>query len=177
MIKPDTAPYQLDKTDTNKTPGISRAGFETLAGLASSRGLYSRPEGIIVLIIVVANDEHGGIIAWASLYTETMSTTLITALLAIVQIADIVIHAATGQLEPVRVAANVIVLALLAARSFGKPRQAWTLAAGAGYLALNLLFVAQHGITNAAQDGQLRVTLVVLVLATVSLLAMLLRKE
>lgn len=106
-----------------------------------------------------------------------MSNTLIVALLALIQIADIVIHAATGQLEPLRVTANVIVLALLAARSFGKPSQAWTLAAGAAYLVLNLLFVAQHGITNAAQGGQLRVTLVVLVLATVVLLGMLIRKK
>jgi hypothetical protein len=106
-----------------------------------------------------------------------LSNTLIVALLAFVQVADIVIHAATGQLEPIRVASNLIVLALLAASILGKPSRAWTLAAGAAYLGLNLLFLAQHSITNAARGGQLRVTLVVLVLATVGLLGMLLRKK
>lgn len=101
---------------------------------------------------------------------------MIVSLLALVQVLDIVLHAATGQLEPVRVAANLIVLALLAASTVGKPGKAWTLAAGAAYLGLNLLFLVQHGITNAAQGGQLRVTLVVLVLATVWLLGMLIRK-
>lgn len=102
---------------------------------------------------------------------------MIVGLLALVQVADIAIHAATGQLEPMRVTANLIVLALLAASRLGKPGKVWTLAAGAAYLGLNLLFVAQHGITNSAQGGQLRVTLVVLVLATVGLLGILIRKK
>ena len=106
-----------------------------------------------------------------------MSARTIVSLLALVQVLDIVIHAATGQLEPVRVGSNLIVLALLAARSFVNAGTAWTLGAGAAYLALNLLFIAQHGITNAAQGGQLRVTLVVLVLATVGLLGLLTRKK
>jgi hypothetical protein len=103
---------------------------------------------------------------------------MLSFLIAAIQVADVVIHAAIGQLEPVRVAANLIVLAWLVAGALGRLTSTrWTLGVLAAYLALNGFFVAEAGITNPAQGGQLRVTLVLLVLATAGLLGLLSRKQ
>ncbi|NUM44824.1 MAG: hypothetical protein HUU38_08950 [Anaerolineales bacterium] len=84
--------------------------------------------------------------------------------LALLQIVDLLLHAATGQLEPLRVTSNLIILLWLVLGAFGKlkTRRAALLATGS-YLALNLLFLALNGVTNPAQGGELRITLFVLV--------------
>ena len=87
--------------------------------------------------------------------------------IALVQVFDIVIHAATDQLEAIRVASNLIVLLWLAALATGKIRthhgQAATGVVGI-YLVLNLIFLASNGVTNS---GELRVTLFLVLTLTV----------
>lgn len=86
-----------------------------------------------------------------------------------VQVVDIVLHAATHQLEPIRVASNGLILLWLALLARGSMRTKFRLTALGAiglYLALNLIFLAQAGLTNAAQGGGLRVTLFLLVFLT-----------
>jgi hypothetical protein len=90
--------------------------------------------------------------------------------LALLQIVDLLLHAATGQLEPLRVTANLIILLWLGFFASGslKTHRAALLATGS-YLALNLLFLALNGVTNPAQGGELRITLFGLVFVTAGL--------
>jgi len=93
-------------------------------------------------------------------------TTALTLAIALVQIFDIVIHAATDQLEPLRVASNMIILIWLAVSLSGQFNTKSMLAAGGalgGYVILNGLFLALEGVTNPGQDGELRVMLFVLI--------------
>ncbi|MDQ2092463.1 hypothetical protein [Marimonas arenosa] len=87
---------------------------------------------------------------------------LVAALLS-VQLFDIIIHVATDQVEPIRIASN----ALLGLWAIGTvfslvPAKAATIAITL-YLILNGWFVALHGVTNQDQGGAVRVTLFVLV--------------
>lgn len=89
--------------------------------------------------------------------------------IAAVQGVDIVLHAATNQLEPLRVSSNVVVLAWLAAVAWSKfdartPRVA-ALFIGA-YVVLNGIFLAVEGVLN---DGQPRTAMFLLVFLTVTL--------
>jgi hypothetical protein len=96
----------------------------------------------------------------------------IIVLLVVLQLFDIVIHAATDQLETIRVASNVIILVWLVAVASGRIHaRSVQAAAGAigAYLGLNILFLALEGVTNPNQDGALRVTLFALVFLTVVL--------
>ena len=91
---------------------------------------------------------------------------------AIIQVFDIIIHAATDQLEILRVTSNVIILLWLAIVTMGKfnlkfPQIAAT-SIGA-YLVLNAIFLAMAGMTNAEQGGGLRITLFLLVFLTITL--------
>jgi hypothetical protein len=96
----------------------------------------------------------------------------IIVLLVVLQLFDIVIHAATDQLETIRVASNVIILVWLMAIASGRINaisvQAAVGSIGA-YLGLNILFLALEGVTNPNQGGELRVMLFLLVFLTVVL--------
>ncbi len=92
--------------------------------------------------------------------------------IATLQAVDFVLHAATNQLEPIRVTANLIVLlwlALIAAGRLTALRRPAAVTAIGAYVILNGLFLAQAGLTNPAQGGALRVTLLVLVVLTTGL--------
>ena len=92
--------------------------------------------------------------------------------LAAIQIVDIVVHAATGQLEPLRVTSNVIILlwlAMLMTGRLGISAETVGAIAVAAYILLNVLFVAFEGVVNSAQGGAPRIVLVVLLLLTAGL--------
>lgn len=94
--------------------------------------------------------------------------------LVLVQIFDVVIHAATNQLEPIRVAANVIILLWLVAINSGRFKANFlpiSFASIGAYLVLNLIFLARDGLTNPAQGDEPRVILLTLVILTVILSA------
>ncbi|MBX3084869.1 MAG: hypothetical protein KF716_24755 [Anaerolineae bacterium] len=96
--------------------------------------------------------------------------------IALVQIVDIILHVATNQAEPIRITSNLAVLVWLAFLAFGKFKQGFrlmTVGFIGVYLALNIAFLAMSGLTNAAQGGGLRVTLLVLIALTVILAALL----
>lgn len=92
--------------------------------------------------------------------------------IAITQLFDIMIHAATDQLEPLRVSSNLILLIWLALMVSGR-LQANSLRVAViailVYLILNVVFLALEGVTNANQGGELRVMLFLLIFITVTL--------
>lgn len=92
--------------------------------------------------------------------------------IAITQLFDIMIHAATDQLEPLRVSSNLILLLWLALIVSGR-LQANSLRVAViailVYLILNVVFLALEGVTNANQGGELRVMLFLLIFITVIL--------
>jgi len=92
--------------------------------------------------------------------------------LVLVQIMDVVIHAATNQLEPIRVTANVIILLWLVAINSDRSK-AYFLPLSIGsigaYLVLNLIFLVREGLTNPAQGNEPRVMLFLLVILTLIL--------
>ncbi len=105
---------------------------------------------------------------------QNRSTTLLKVFgisIALLQVFDIAIHAATDQLEFLRVSSNVIIFLWLAMLASGKGNVKAGLAAisavGA-YLILNLIFLAREGFTNPEQGGGLRVMLLLLVFLTVA---------
>ena len=92
--------------------------------------------------------------------------------IAVIQILDIVLHAATGQLETIRVSSNLVMLLWLAVATSGRVGANFlSIATGSIgiYLLLNLVFLTREGLTNAEQGGELRITLFALVLLTVTL--------
>lgn len=92
--------------------------------------------------------------------------------IAIVQVFDILIHAATNQLELLRVTANIILLIWLAIVFFGRLGQvSKAISAGAIslYFLLNLIFLFQAGFTNPDQGGAPRTMLFILVFLTIVL--------
>ncbi len=92
-------------------------------------------------------------------------------LLIAVQMFDIAVHIATGQVEPLRIASNIVIVAgAFAAMRLapGAARSAvWI--GGLGYLALNLVFLAVFGLTNPATET-VRVPLFVFVAVSLALL-------
>ena len=92
------------------------------------------------------------------------------AAVVVVQTLDVLIHAVSGMIEPLRVSANVM-LVLGAWMILGSPAGAKGVgvANGFAFLVLNGVFVAVHGMTNPV-TGNLRVPMVVLVIG--SLLAL-----
>ena len=84
----------------------------------------------------------------------------------VVQALDVLIHAASGMLEPLRVSANVM-LGVGAWMILGSPAGAKGVgvANGFAFLVLNGVFVAVHGMTNPV-TGNLRVPMVVLVVGS-----------
>ena len=102
------------------------------------------------------------------------TTTLLKVLgiaIALLQLFDIAIHAATNQLELLRVSSNGIILLWLAVSASEWRNAKGVLAAisavGA-YLILNLIFLVREGLTNPEQGGGLRVMLLLLVFLTVA---------
>lgn len=97
--------------------------------------------------------------------------------LALLQVFDIIIHAATNQLEALRVTSNIVILLWLAAKSMGwltaKPKYA-AIAAPGIYLVLNFVFLINNGFTN---NGEPRTMLFILVALTITLSAILLSKS
>ena len=93
--------------------------------------------------------------------------------IAIVQVFDIFIHVATNQVEPIRITSNIIILLWLTTVFILSTFKANFLKMAIGsivaYLVLNIIFLTLEGVTNAEQGGELRVTLFVLVLLTVTL--------
>lgn len=90
----------------------------------------------------------------------------------VIQVIDIAIHAATQQIETLRVASNLLILAWVAVVMLGKIREKFTVVASSTigtYLALNVIFLLREGLTNPNQGGELRVMLFVLVGVTVVL--------
>lgn len=96
--------------------------------------------------------------------------------LVLVQIFDVVIHAATNQLEPIRVTGNVIILFWLIVVGSGRFKTNFrpiSFGSIGAYLVLNLIFLAREGVTNPAQDNEPRVVLFLLLALTLILSAIL----
>lgn len=73
---------------------------------------------------------------------------IVTGILAALTVFDIVLHVAIDDVEPLRIAGNIIVLATaLGILVIPRMRRAWiAFAAGAWNLVLNLVFIGQEGI-------------------------------
>jgi hypothetical protein len=90
----------------------------------------------------------------------------------LIQLFDIIIHVATDQAEPIRIASNIIVIGWLVGVLAGWLQGQWrpiSFGVIGTYLLLNLIFLAQNGLTNPEQGGALRTMLFLLVGATVGL--------
>ena len=94
--------------------------------------------------------------------------------IAVIQLADIIIHAATNQLEIIRVSSNLIILLWLMVfmLNWYKTKFLQISISSIGlYVILNFIFLAREGLTNSEQGGSLRITLFLLVFLTVTLSA------
>jgi hypothetical protein len=100
---------------------------------------------------------------------------ILGSVIALIQIFDIFIHVATNQVEPIRISSNIIILLwlttvfILRATTFNANFQKMAIGSIVAYLVLNIIFLMLEGVTNEAQGGELRLTLFVLVLLTVTL--------
>jgi hypothetical protein len=92
--------------------------------------------------------------------------------IAVVQVVDIVIHAATDQVEILRILSNLIVLFWVVGVVWGRFKTGslpMSVGAVGVYLLLNLTFLALEGVTNPAQGDAPRIMLFLLVLLTLGL--------
>jgi len=92
-------------------------------------------------------------------------------LIIVVQLFDIAIHAATDQLELLRVLSNLIILIwvfLLLVNNLRERAKSLALVFIGAYLGINLIFLALEGLTNP-NTGALRSMLFVLVILTAAL--------
>ncbi|MEO0999931.1 MAG: hypothetical protein AAFW69_04920 [Pseudomonadota bacterium] len=91
------------------------------------------------------------------------------AALVVVQALDVLLHVVTGQIEPIRIASNLILVAgaFAAMRAAGRAR---LLIAGAVlvYVLLNAVFLGQNGLVNPATEA-LRIPLFAFVIGSVAL--------
>ena len=74
----------------------------------------------------------------------------------LVQVFDIVIHVATGRVEPLRIASNAVVLAWATVILSGRPTAGFvgiTVGSIGGSLALNGLFLAREGLTSSSSNA------------------------
>lgn len=95
--------------------------------------------------------------------------------IAVIQLADIIIHAATSQLEIIRVSSNLIILLWLAVvmLNWYKTKFLQISISSIGlYVIFNYIFLAREGLTNPEQGGSLRITLFLLMFLTVTLSAL-----
>ncbi|MFN2323853.1 MAG: hypothetical protein ABR510_12950 [Trueperaceae bacterium] len=97
-----------------------------------------------------------------------LSVLVWAAVLGLIQGFDVGVHVASGQLEPLRVAASLLVTvwAIVAVVRRDAARRTVVVAALGAYLALNAVFLALEGVTNPAQDGAVRWMLFALVATT-----------
>ncbi len=92
--------------------------------------------------------------------------------IALIQIFDILIHASANQLEPIRVASNIIILLWLGCLARGMFKHRFLPLSAAfisAYLILNIIFLALEGLTNPAQGGAVRSMLLLLIILTMTL--------
>lgn len=99
--------------------------------------------------------------------------------IALIQLIDIIIHAATDQLEFLRVTSNILILIWLTVLCLTKVKTNRFASFGTVglYLFLNLLFLAQAGFTNPTQGGAPRTMLFILVILTTALSTWLTTKQ
>lgn len=95
--------------------------------------------------------------------------------IVLLQVFDIIIHAATNQLELLRVTANSLIIAAFLAMHNPVMRLKHWRVVGI-YLALNLFFLAREGFTNPA-TGEPRTALFILVVLTTALSSLLLYRS
>ncbi len=107
-----------------------------------------------------------------------MRTTKILGIaIILVQLIDFVVHAGTDQIERTRIAASLIMV-FWVLRVPNNPSATYTGLASLGiYLALNLFFLWQNGLTNPAAGGALRIPLFVFVVLTSALATALLTRK
>ncbi len=104
-------------------------------------------------------------------FNQTSAFKALGAGIILIQLFDLLIHAATNQLEILRVSSNIILLLWLAVTALGRYNTKFlSLAVGSigGYLALNFIFLALEGVTNVEQGGELRGMLFLLMSLTVA---------
>ena len=91
--------------------------------------------------------------------------------IALIQFFDVMLHAATDQLEFLRVTSNLVILSWLVFLCFNKRmiKPSASFGSISLYLFLNLLFLAQAGLTNPAQGDAPRTMLFILVILTILL--------
>lgn len=107
-----------------------------------------------------------------------MTVRVLIALAALIglQALDVILHIATGQFEPIRILSNAVLVAGAVAGVVVTPRSTPLLVVAGGlYLALNAVFVLQHGLVNPATDA-LRLPLFVFVAGSLVLAAWLGRR-
>ena len=98
------------------------------------------------------------------------------ALLIGLQGLDVLVHAAAGQLEAIRVASNAIISVGAISSALGLMRARIAIYfLGLIYLALNLVFLVQNGVINPATDA-LRLPLIGFVILSLLLLAWMTRR-
>lgn len=83
------------------------------------------------------------------------------------QAVDVAVHMATGQVELQRIVGSLVISA--GALTFCLSNRDLLVLSGAVHLALNVVFLAQHGLANPA-SGALRAPLFVFVLVSLGLL-------
>lgn len=97
------------------------------------------------------------------------NTKIIGVVIIFVQLFDIVIHAATDQLELLRVASNLIILVwvllILAGKLSAQIKRA-TLGSLGVYLGFNLIFLVLEGFTNPNTDAPRTILFLLVVLTT-----------
>ncbi len=104
-------------------------------------------------------------------FNQTRAFKALGAGIVLIQFFDLFIHAATNQLEILRVSSNIILLLWLAVTASGRYNTKFlSLAVGSigGYLVLNFIFLALEGVTNVEQGGELRGMLFLLMSLTVA---------
>ncbi len=93
------------------------------------------------------------------------------AVLVGLQVLDVFVHVATGQVEIIRMTSNAILIAGAAVSVFASPRaRIVILVSGILYLVLNLAFLVQHGLVNPATEA-LRIPLFGFVAVSLALTA------
>ena len=97
---------------------------------------------------------------------------ILSAVIALVQLVDIVIHVANAMIEPMRLLSNGFIFAWLGIVLSGRLNHLpWRAASGfvGLYVLLNALFLATEGLTNPENGDQFRTVLFVLICVSVAL--------
>ena len=104
---------------------------------------------------------------------DKLTARMILSIVGLVQVFDIFVHVASNQIEPLRIAGNIVIFAWLVALAFvgvaiRKSLTRVTLLALVAYLALNAIFLGVEGFTN---QGETRTVMFLLVAVTTVLSA------